>query len=241
MTGQSASRRTGRGTIDEAARRRQAAWPCGGRRARARRGAPSPPRRPCAITAAACGSGRSIVFWALLVPGLIAFSGLSARLRNLARRVGRWWFLTVGLYVVLLPGDRLPDRSPPGLLRGFRSSARLRAVEPDLRQVAGRRIPESLGVEHGRRLRLRLGSLSSAGPLPAPVVAVHGRAFGAVPVRARDDQADLDRSPVQRLRAHEEQGRSSSRSWTWPAARASRAAGSSRSTRASTPRRSTPT
>ena len=38
--------------------------------------------------------------WALLLPGLIAFSGLSARLRNLARRLGRWWFPTVGLYVV---------------------------------------------------------------------------------------------------------------------------------------------
>jgi STE24 endopeptidase len=39
--------------------------------------------------------------WALLLPGLIAFSGLSARLRDLARRLGRWWFPTVGLYVVL--------------------------------------------------------------------------------------------------------------------------------------------
>ncbi|HKM54222.1 MAG TPA: M48 family metallopeptidase [Isosphaeraceae bacterium] len=39
-------------------------------------------------------------FWALLVPGLIAFSGLSARLRNLARRLGKSWFLTVGLYVL---------------------------------------------------------------------------------------------------------------------------------------------
>ena len=38
--------------------------------------------------------------WALLLPGLIAFSGLSARLRDLARRLGRWWFPTVGLYVV---------------------------------------------------------------------------------------------------------------------------------------------
>ena len=39
-------------------------------------------------------------FWALLVPGLIAFSGLSARLRDLARRLGKSWFLTVGLYVL---------------------------------------------------------------------------------------------------------------------------------------------
>jgi Zn-dependent protease with chaperone function len=39
--------------------------------------------------------------WALLVPGLIAFSGFSARIRNLARRLGKTWFLTVGLYVLL--------------------------------------------------------------------------------------------------------------------------------------------
>jgi Zn-dependent protease with chaperone function len=39
-------------------------------------------------------------FWALLVPGLIAFSGLSARLRDLARRLGKSWYLTVGVYVV---------------------------------------------------------------------------------------------------------------------------------------------
>jgi STE24 endopeptidase len=38
--------------------------------------------------------------WALILPGLIAFSGFSARLRNVARKIGRWWFPTVGLYVV---------------------------------------------------------------------------------------------------------------------------------------------
>jgi Zn-dependent protease with chaperone function len=38
--------------------------------------------------------------WALVVPGLILVSGLSARVRDLARRLGRWWFDTVGLYVV---------------------------------------------------------------------------------------------------------------------------------------------
>jgi Zn-dependent protease with chaperone function len=39
--------------------------------------------------------------WALLVIGGLAFSGLSARMRSLARRIGRNWFLTVGIYVVL--------------------------------------------------------------------------------------------------------------------------------------------
>jgi STE24 endopeptidase len=39
--------------------------------------------------------------WGLLLPGLIAFSGLSARLRNLARRLGKFWFFTIGVYIVL--------------------------------------------------------------------------------------------------------------------------------------------
>jgi Zn-dependent protease with chaperone function len=41
------------------------------------------------------------VCWGLAVPAVIAFTGFSASLRNLARRLGRWWFPTVGLYVVL--------------------------------------------------------------------------------------------------------------------------------------------
>lgn len=39
--------------------------------------------------------------WGLLVCGLLLFSGLSARMRDLARRIGRVWFFTVGLYIVL--------------------------------------------------------------------------------------------------------------------------------------------
>ncbi len=39
--------------------------------------------------------------WAILVNGALAFSGLSARLRTLAHRIGRSWFLTVGIYAVL--------------------------------------------------------------------------------------------------------------------------------------------
>lgn len=41
------------------------------------------------------------VCWGLIVPAVIVFTGFSAVLRNLARRLGRWWFPTVGLYVVL--------------------------------------------------------------------------------------------------------------------------------------------
>lgn len=39
--------------------------------------------------------------WALLIPGIFAFSGASARLRDLAKRLGRNWFLTIGIYILL--------------------------------------------------------------------------------------------------------------------------------------------
>lgn len=41
---------------------------------------------------------------AILVPAVIVFSGFSARLRNLATRLGRNWFLTIGCYVVMYLG-----------------------------------------------------------------------------------------------------------------------------------------
>jgi Zn-dependent protease with chaperone function len=41
------------------------------------------------------------VCWGLMVPALFAFSGFSASLRNLASRLGRFWFLTVGLYAII--------------------------------------------------------------------------------------------------------------------------------------------
>ncbi len=39
--------------------------------------------------------------WSFLVPGVLVFSGASARLRNLARRLGRNWLFTIGLYTVM--------------------------------------------------------------------------------------------------------------------------------------------
>jgi Zn-dependent protease with chaperone function len=39
--------------------------------------------------------------WALAVPAAILFSGLSARLRTVARRIGRTWFFTIGVYALL--------------------------------------------------------------------------------------------------------------------------------------------
>src|SRR5262249_8541783 len=39
--------------------------------------------------------------WALTLTGTLAFSSASSRLRSLAQRLGRNWFFTVGLYVIL--------------------------------------------------------------------------------------------------------------------------------------------
>ena len=38
--------------------------------------------------------------WGLLIPSLILFTGVSARLRNWAHRLGRKWFFTIGLYFI---------------------------------------------------------------------------------------------------------------------------------------------
>ena len=38
--------------------------------------------------------------WAFLVPALLLFTGLSARLRDAARRIGRNWFFTIALYAI---------------------------------------------------------------------------------------------------------------------------------------------
>ena len=50
------------------------------------------------------------VLWAvetglsMIIPAVLLFSGISARMRSLSQRVGRRWFLTVLLYAVLLTG-----------------------------------------------------------------------------------------------------------------------------------------
>ncbi|HEV2862726.1 MAG TPA: M48 family metallopeptidase [Pyrinomonadaceae bacterium] len=41
------------------------------------------------------------VVWGLLVPALFLFTGLSARIRDWARRLGRKWFFVVGIYFVI--------------------------------------------------------------------------------------------------------------------------------------------
>src|SRR5262249_33355017 len=40
--------------------------------------------------------------WGILIPCLFLFTGLSARIRSWAKRIGRKWFFTIGLYFLIL-------------------------------------------------------------------------------------------------------------------------------------------
>src|SRR5262245_20221600 len=41
------------------------------------------------------------VVWGLLIPALFLFTGFSARIRDWAKRIGRWWFFVIGLYFAI--------------------------------------------------------------------------------------------------------------------------------------------
>jgi Zn-dependent protease with chaperone function len=42
------------------------------------------------------------IFWGLLLPALVLFTGLSARIRDVAKRIGRRWYFTVVIYGIIL-------------------------------------------------------------------------------------------------------------------------------------------
>jgi Zn-dependent protease with chaperone function len=58
--------------------------------------------------------------WGVALPALLAFSGFSARLRDLASRLGRRvWFFTVGIYIVLFLGVVFLIELPIDYYQGF--------------------------------------------------------------------------------------------------------------------------
>jgi STE24 endopeptidase len=57
--------------------------------------------------------------WALIVPGVLAFSGASARLRDFAQRLGRGWFLTIGLYIIIFLAVMYVIDFPLSYYQGF--------------------------------------------------------------------------------------------------------------------------
>lgn len=59
-------------------------------------------------------------FWAIALPALLAFSGFSARLRNLSARVGKGWFATIGFYITAYLVLVALIESPIDYWQGFR-------------------------------------------------------------------------------------------------------------------------
>ncbi len=59
------------------------------------------------------------VSWGILIPALILFTGLSARMRNLAQKIGRKWFFTIGAYAALYFLLRYVVDFPLDYLQGF--------------------------------------------------------------------------------------------------------------------------
>ncbi|MGH9769690.1 MAG: M48 family metallopeptidase [Blastocatellia bacterium] len=41
------------------------------------------------------------ILWGLLIPALFLFTGFSARIRDWAKRIGKWWFLVIGVYFAI--------------------------------------------------------------------------------------------------------------------------------------------
>src|SRR5574341_1215772 len=41
------------------------------------------------------------ILWGLLIPALFLFTGFSARIRNWAQQIGRWWFFVIGVYFAI--------------------------------------------------------------------------------------------------------------------------------------------
>ena len=173
----------------------------------------------------------------LIIPGVLAFSGFSARLRNLARRLGRVWFCTIGLYLVMYLAIVFVIELPLAYYTGY-----VRLHEYGLsNQTHGKWFHDSiiaLGISmvvgvavvwvpyllmaHSPKRWWLYATLLSvpflfAGTLVLPIwVAPLFNRFGPMKTRL-----------------------SSKRSWRWPGRPASRGAGFSRWRRASIPRRST--
>jgi STE24 endopeptidase len=57
--------------------------------------------------------------WAIFLPGVLALSGASARLRTLAARLARGWFLTIGFYTIMYLTIVFLINLPLGFFEGF--------------------------------------------------------------------------------------------------------------------------
>ena len=73
--------------------------------------------------------------WSIAVLVAAARDRLLAALRNVARRIGRNWFFTIVVYFVLFTVITTIVDLPLSYYAEYVRAARLRTVEPDVRQV----------------------------------------------------------------------------------------------------------
>jgi Zn-dependent protease with chaperone function len=59
------------------------------------------------------------VLWGLLIPALFLFTGFSARIRDWAKRIGKWWFFVIGVYFAIFLTINFVIDLPLSYYRGY--------------------------------------------------------------------------------------------------------------------------
>ena len=173
---------------------------------------------------------------ALAIPCLVLFTGLSARMRTLARRIGRRWFFIVLVYFVFYSlleyALDFPLAYYAGYVRqhayGLSNQTFEKWLADSLKELA---VGMVFGVPAG------VAAVPADPPQSAPLVALYGAAVASRDVLRDAGRADLGRPAVQSLRPDEGQAVGGPDPGAGRARRGSRAAASSRWIRAWTPRR----
>ena len=148
----------------------------------------------------------------ILIPGIWAFSGWSARLRTLAQRIGRRWFFTIAVYYVLFTLITFLVMLPLDYYAGFVRQHAYGMSNQSLLKWAEDTL-EAARTESAGRVSGALDSLRVSGPGSTEVVALYGP-VGPAAVGAGDaDPADLDRSALQPLRSRSRTGGWKRRLW----------------------------
>ena len=112
--------------------------------------------------------------WALAVPAALLFSGLSARLRTAARRIGRTWFFTIGVYALLYFTLVFVVDLPLAYYAGFVRQHAYGLSHQSLARWFGNAAEVASG-RPDRRVLVPVGPLPAAGAEPPAVVDRHDR------------------------------------------------------------------
>jgi hypothetical protein len=116
--------------------------------------------------------------WTLILPALLLWTGLSARLRDWARAAGRKWFFVVAIYWVLFTIAMTAIDLPRTTTRA--SSASMRTASRTRRSVNGRATSGESGRHARHRCARLVGAVSAAGEESSPLVDLHERSRRAV-------------------------------------------------------------